>query len=88
MATFVKDPDSVLDYRVDWSAWLDGDTIIASTFTPADDTLTVDLDLFTTTTATVWLSGGTLGKTTVTNHITTAAGRQNDYTLKFTIKET
>ena len=27
-----KDPDEVLDYRVDWSARLDGDTIASSTW--------------------------------------------------------
>ena len=24
--TFIKDPDSVLDYTVNWETWLDGDT--------------------------------------------------------------
>ena len=28
--TFTKDPDAVLDYSVDWSLWLAGDTISSS----------------------------------------------------------
>lgn len=78
---FDKDPDSRLDYIVDWSDWLDSDTITASTWTPATG-ITVTTSSNTTTTTTVWLSGGTLGATyKVVNHITTAAGRQDDRTL-------
>lgn len=76
-----KDVDAVLDYTVDWSAWLDGDTISTSTW-EADDGITIDSDTNTATTATVWLSGGTLGATyRITNHIVTAAGREDDRTI-------
>lgn len=89
---YTKDPDAVLDYSIDWSDWLpDTDTITASTYTvvsDAADAVVVDDSSFTTTTTTVWLTGGVVGtKYTVTNHITTSAGRQDDRSLTISIKE-
>jgi hypothetical protein len=87
METYTKDPDAVLDYEIDWSAWLGEDTITASTFT-VDTGLTEDSESNDTTAATVWLSGGTVGaRYLVTNHITTAAGRQNDRSFYIYVKE-
>lgn len=82
---FERDPDSVKDYTEDWSDWLpSGDTISDSTWTVVSGDVTIDSDSNTTTTTTVWLSGGTLGTwAKVTNHITTAAGREEDCTLTF-----
>jgi hypothetical protein len=86
MSTFIKDPDAVLDYVFDWSSWLGTDTISVSAWT-ADSGLTVDSSTNTTTTATVWLSGGTAGEVyEVVNHITTAAGREDDRTMKIKVK--
>jgi hypothetical protein len=86
-SSFMKDPDAKLDYKIDWSDWLDGDTISASTWTvPAG--LTKVSDTFSNTTATIWLSGGTAGlHYEVTNRITTGAGRIDDRTLSFRIRE-
>jgi len=79
---FLKDPDAVLDYQIDWSSWLDtGETISASAWTVPTG-LTEDSDSNTTTTATVWLSGGTAGVTySVTNQITTSDSRTEDRTI-------
>lgn len=80
-----KDPDAVLDYSVDWETWLpSGDTLSASDWAVSgpDSDLVVDSDANSTTAATVWLSGGTLGVTyTVTNRITTAEGRTDDRSI-------
>lgn len=82
-----KDPDAVLDYSVDWSAWLDTDTIATSAWTAATG-ITVDSDTNSTTIATVWLSGGTAGRNyAVTNRITTAAGRTDDRTIIIKVRE-
>lgn len=85
--TFVKDPDEVLDYIRDWTAALDGDTISTSTWTP-ETGITVDTSSNTTTTATVWVSGGTVGETYgITNRIVTAGGRTFEHTLRFVISQ-
>lgn len=78
---FFKDPDAVLDYAIDWSQWLDDDTITTSTW-GADEGIGIDSDDMDTTRTSVWLSGGTAGTTyTVTNHITTAAGREDNRSI-------
>lgn len=81
-SNFIKDPDAVLDYAVDWSAWLaSGETITASTWT-VDTGLTKNSDTHSTTATVAWLSGGTVGVSYLcVNHITTSAGRQDDRTL-------
>lgn len=87
MTSYVKDPDAVLDYQVDWSAWLDGDTITTSEWIVPDG-IVKDSDSHTDTAATIWLSGGTLNTTyLVTNRITTAAGRTDDRTIRITIRD-
>lgn len=71
--SFAMDPDDVLDMTIDWTGWLEGDTIASSTFTPTD--LTENSETNTTTSSTCWVTapadprGGTVCK------IVTAAGR-------------
>ena len=86
-AIFIKDPNAVLDYTITWTAWLSSDTISASTWTvPAG--LTKDSDSFGDSNSTVWLSGGTAdAEYEIINHITTAAGRQEDQTLIIVCKQ-
>jgi hypothetical protein len=88
--TFEKDPDAILDYVVDWSSWLDGDTISSSDWiVPAEPAgpPAVDSDAFSATTTTVWLSGGTDGETyEFVNRVDTAGGRRDDRTVKFKMK--
>lgn len=95
MALYTKDPNSVLDYKVDWNGaaadggpWLAaGETIASSNFTvPAG--ITKDSQSNTTTTATVWLSGGTVGNEyAVVNRITTNQGRTDDRTITIRVQE-
>lgn len=85
--TFTKDPNAVLDYSVDWTKWLDGDTIATSAWTvPAG--LTKVSDANTTTKTTAWLSGGTADQSyTVTNRITTSGGRTEDRSFIVKVEE-
>lgn len=88
MADFVKDPDEVLDYTVDWSNWLaTGETISTSTFTP-DAGITKDSETNGNTAGTVWLSGGTAGESySVTNRITTTDSRTAERSFVIDVAE-
>lgn len=90
-----KDPNAKKDYAVDWSAWLDdGETISTSAWaidvTP-DGNLTISSSpaaANTTTTATVWLEAGSVGRQyRVRNRITTSAGRTDDQSLDIYIAQ-
>lgn len=80
-----KDPAAVLDYQIDWSDWLDDDTISTSTWTvPAG--ITEESSSNTTTTSTIWLSGGTAGQTyTLVNKIITASGRTDERSITINV---
>ena len=82
-----KDPDAVLDYQVDWTSWLDGDTIATSTWVvPAG--ITEDSSSNTTLVTTIWLSSGTVGdRYEVLNRITTDGGRTDDRTTVILVTE-
>lgn len=68
---FDKDPQAILPYLVQWGDWLAGDTIATSTWTLPDG-ITKDSDSHTTSTSTIWLSGGTAGaEYELVNHIVT-----------------
>ena len=78
-----KDPESYLDYSMDWSDWMEtGDVIDSSvwdiqTLTPDLSPLTTDANTFNpaTSLATIWIRGGSVSKNyTVTNTITTNNG--------------
>jgi hypothetical protein len=84
---YLKDPSSRLDYQIDWSTWLDTDTISASTWTVPTG-LTLYSQSNTATAAIVWLEGGTAGEEyMVTNQITTAGGRVDQRSFKVVVRE-
>ena len=87
MKSWEKDPSAVLDYTIDWSTWLGSDTISTSSWT-VESGITKDSDNNTTTTATIWLSGGTAGTDyTVTNTIVTAGGRTDQRSLLIAVRQ-
>jgi hypothetical protein len=83
-----KDPGATLDYTISWADWLvNTDVITASTWT-VETGVTKVTDAFTTTTATIWLSGGTHGEEyTVVNRITTQGGRIDERSLIIRVGE-
>lgn len=84
---YAKDPDEVLDYDFDWSAWLGTDEIATSTWTVSSG-LTKDSQSNSATATKVWVSGGTDGQTyTLTNTITTDGDRTAERTAKLKVKE-
>ena len=87
VAVFEKDPQSVLDYEINWTEWLKGDTIIVSQWT-VEEGLIQDSNSFTDTITTVWFSGGTnQSRYEATNSIITGNGRAADRTIRIKCKE-
>ena len=91
-ATILKDKDAVLDYIFDWTAWLDdvADTIATKTVTTptVSGQITIDSSSIIGKTVVAWISDGTEGQTySVTCHIVTAQGREDDRTIYIKIKE-
>ena len=80
-----KDPDETLDYMVDWTDALAGDTIASSTWTVPTG-ITRGTDSNTANTATIWISGGTADQTyELMNRITTAGGRTREQTCNLRV---
>lgn len=85
--TFEKDPDSVLDYEMDFTSWLPTGDVITSHTVTVESGLTLDSSSNSTTSVTAWLSGGTLLNTyTVTFQAVTNDGRTVDRTIKIRIR--
>jgi hypothetical protein len=81
-----QDPQAVLDYVFDWTAWLNGDTIATSSWVAPG--LTVVSNSFTNTSTTAFLSGGMASVIyKVRNHITTAQGRTEEETFDLQIRD-
>ncbi len=77
-----KDPAALIDYSLNWSPWLDGDTISGYSVT-AESGITVSSVVGGSAIVAWWLSGGTAGRTyDITVEITTAAGRLDQRTVR------
>lgn len=79
MQDFRKKQGETLDYVIDWTAYLDGDSIVGSSWAAVPATGVVinsPAASFNAVSATVWVSSGTPGqKYVLENTVTTAAGR-------------
>jgi hypothetical protein len=88
--TIVKDPNSRLDYTLDFSDWLPKpvDTIASVSF---PDTVGVTVDsssIVEDSKVVVWVTGGVVAApASVTVRVVTVAGRIEDRTIYFRIKE-
>jgi hypothetical protein len=84
---YVKDPDETIDYVFNWKPELYGDTIFTSEFLLPDG-LEEESSSNTTSSATIFVSGGDSGNTyRITNRIVTIGGRTRDRTINVTIRE-
>ena len=81
--TWVKDPQSTLDYVFDWSHWLGVLDQITSAVFSATPGIDIVSETFEETQAEVWLGGGTDGNSyDVTCHIHTLGGRRDERTAR------
>jgi len=89
--TIDRDPNAILDYKVDLTDWLDAQTdTLLTAVEVADRTVGVVVDSVTIVgkTIVVWVSGGTTGQpASATIRFTTAGGRTDDRSLFFKIRE-
>lgn len=83
MQVETQTPDEILDYTINWGAFgLGTDTIVSSTWAVSPSDLVTSSPSFTTTSTTIWLSGGTAGIFyAVTNTVNTAGGREMQYSF-------
>ena len=79
---------SELDWTIDWSRWLAGDTVVTSIWTavPAGLTLYETSTSIVGNTTTCWMKGGTVTGYLITNRITTAAGRITSATIELSLE--
>ena len=87
-SSFLKDPDAILDYKFDWSNWLESGEIIASHTMTVDTGITKVSSSNDDDSVTVWLSGGTAGgRYNVTCRITTDTlpARVEDRTMRILV---
>lgn len=82
-----KDPDANLDYVWDWSKWLTADETISNVAWIVAEGITKGTTFNDDSTATIWLSGGTVGDSyAITCRITTDQGRIDDRTKTIKVK--
>lgn len=88
MEQFLKDPDAVLDFAMDWTDWLDTGETISSYMVTVPTGITKDSDSESSGVVTVWLSGGTAGNDyNVSVEITTSDGRTDERTFRVKVIE-
>lgn len=85
---FIKDPDAVLDYTLDWSNWLSETDSIIYSFFFVPENITKESSSYSSTQTTVWLSGGiAANEYKIVNRITTLEGRTEERTITISCKE-
>lgn len=89
MTIHEKDPDALLDYTVSWVDWLAEGETISTVEAFAEEGLTLATPAAESGgVVTVWLSGGTVGRTyRVTVRVATSAGRVDDRSFGVTVRE-
>lgn len=88
---WVKDPDDVEKFTINWANWLKGDTISSTDWYSSESTSTglTLVETNTTTTASATISGGYHGsKYVLSNRIVTAAGLEKEKKLIIQVVDT
>lgn len=84
--SFLHDPDSELDYALDWAPALGADTIVSSSWEASDGSgLVIGASEMEGSTTRIWLSGGTVGRHFVDNTVVTASGQTLVRSVRVTV---
>ncbi len=91
MSFYLKDPDSRVDYAIDWSGYLDGQTVAASAWavTPAEPGgVAVAQASFDLARTAATLEGGLAGHVySVTNRVTLSDGQIDERSIALRVEE-
>jgi len=87
ITTDPKDPDATLDYAVDWTPWLNGETVASHSVTAATGITKVS-DSEANGVVAFRLSGGTAGTSyAITVEVTTSGGQVDQRTVTVPVAE-
>jgi len=91
MSFYLKDPESRVDYAIDWALYLDGQTIVASDWSVEpveEDGIAADEDSFEPGRTAARLSGGVIGHVyTVSNLVTLSDGSADSRSITLRVEE-
>lgn len=91
MSLMCKDPQARVDHGFDWSAYLAGQSIVASQWTVTPDEaggVMVEADAHEAQRTSVWLSGGAVGRLyRVTNRVTLSDGQEDERSSLVRVEE-
>ena len=92
MSFYLKDPQSRVDYGIDWGAgYLAGQTIAGSSWSVVPQEaggVAVDAAGFTATRTAATLSGGLAGRVySISNHVTLSGGRSDDRSITLRVEQ-
>lgn len=87
IGAFVKDPNSTIDFAVDWAEWLSSaDTVSSSSWEVSG--LTVSSSSVTNNVTRAFLTGGIAGVDyLITNRVTTQGGRIEDRSILVQVRQ-
>ena len=83
---FTQEENAAITYTVDWTAFLDTDTISSSSWSSEDSGATIANEANTTQQASVRLSGS-IGRFRIINQIITAAGDTYERSIDLRVKD-
>ncbi|HEV2865930.1 MAG TPA: hypothetical protein VGX37_05400 [Allosphingosinicella sp.] len=92
MSFYLKDPQSRVDYGIDWGAgYLAGQTIAGSAWSVEPQEaggIVIDAAAFDSTRTAATLTGGVAGRVySVSNHITLSDGRSDDRSISLRVEQ-
>ena len=91
MSFYLKDPGASVDYAIDWSQYLDGETIVASAWSVAPEEeggVAIEDASFDTDRAAARMSGGVAGHVySLSNQVTLSDGSSDARSIALRVEE-
>lgn len=91
MSLYLKDPDAAVDYAIDWAPYLDGRTIVASTWSVAPGEAggaAIAEASFDGDRTAARVSGGVAGHVySLANHVTLSDGGSDDRSITLRVEQ-